>query len=243
MYFLIDKERKIIFGWSAKSGCSHIKRLFHYLNTDDIENFSHDMFSFDMLPDIIDNYIIILFIRNPYKRLVSGFLDKYNINGSYRKLWSINKELTFENFVDELYNHNYNVIEKHHFTPQLSEAYNNRINLIENLILYDIENIDYKYIEKLYNKTIPQEILNYKGPVHIGIKTIDYKVYNLNIDKYYKYTAKLTNFYNRIIKNKIDEYYKLDFEYFGSKNIIYKINNNNNINNTLKIKLYKHQYI
>ena len=33
MLFITDEINKVIFGWSAKSGCSHIKKIFWYLKT------------------------------------------------------------------------------------------------------------------------------------------------------------------------------------------------------------------
>ena len=37
MYFLVDNKKKIIFGWSAKCGCSHIKYIYYFLQNDNIE--------------------------------------------------------------------------------------------------------------------------------------------------------------------------------------------------------------
>lgn len=37
------------------------------------------MLNRDEIPNDIENYITILFSRNPYKRVVSGFLNKYGI--------------------------------------------------------------------------------------------------------------------------------------------------------------------
>ena len=34
MFFLVDTNKKIIFGWSAKCGCSHIKTIFWFLQSD-----------------------------------------------------------------------------------------------------------------------------------------------------------------------------------------------------------------
>ena len=34
MKFLISEKNKVIFGWSTKCGCSHVKRLFNYLEND-----------------------------------------------------------------------------------------------------------------------------------------------------------------------------------------------------------------
>lgn len=92
MYFLLDFQRNIIFGWSAKCGCSHVKNLFHFLQNNRIHNLITDLSlheeynewlvhneTYNSLPMFIPHTTkILLFIRNPYKRLVSGFLNKYN---------------------------------------------------------------------------------------------------------------------------------------------------------------------
>ena len=31
MYFIRDEIKKVVFGWSAKCGCSHIKMIYKYL--------------------------------------------------------------------------------------------------------------------------------------------------------------------------------------------------------------------
>jgi len=36
MYFIINNDKKIIFGWSAKCACSHIKRIYWNLDNDNI---------------------------------------------------------------------------------------------------------------------------------------------------------------------------------------------------------------
>ena len=77
MYFLIDYEKQIIFGWSAKCGCSHIKNIFWFLKTGKLENKIHTEKDMNKLPNYINHYTTIIITRNPYKRIISGFLDKY----------------------------------------------------------------------------------------------------------------------------------------------------------------------
>ena len=38
MHFLVDTNKQIIFGWSAKCGCSHIKEIYWFLQTDNLNN-------------------------------------------------------------------------------------------------------------------------------------------------------------------------------------------------------------
>ena len=170
MYFLIDKEKLIIFGWSAKCGCTHLKNIFYYLKNDKfVRNnnhyFIHTYFKWHLIPDDIlndiDRYTFIIFCRNPYKRLVSGFRDKYAIDGECRYKWPDKKKINFLKFINQLGNWRY--VDKHHFTPQTSEGFNYKIMNRKLVKCFDIENIDYSYIEKLYNKKIPLEIIDFKG--------------------------------------------------------------------------------
>ncbi len=216
-----------MFGWSAKCGCSHIKKIYYYLTTNDIEHTIHTTKDYNKIGIIDDEYKILLFIRNPYERIVSGFLNKYKDNGPYRNRWDNNTKLTFNNFVNELIKNDYKMIDRHHFTPQLSESWNNKIINSKNLKVYDINNIDYDYIEQIYNKKIPEELLNFRGG-HENIKEIfnypEYvKIYDLEHKEYSDKKPFTKNFYNEDIKNKIFEFYKADFEYFNSIGFYYDI--------------------
>lgn len=102
---------------------------------------------------------MIIICRNPYKRLISGFFDKYKINGEHRKRW-IDGELTFNNFVNVLIKNEWKSIEKHHFTPQTTEYFKPDIIRSKSLKIYDLENIDYSYLEQLFGKTIPEDVIN-----------------------------------------------------------------------------------
>lgn len=215
MKFLIDDKLKIIIGWSAKCGCSHIKKIFWYLLTNN-ENYKiHTMKENNSLPDDIENYILILIIRNPYERLVSGFLDKYKPKGTFRKLWK-NKELSFSDFVNELVKNNWSVIDNHHFTPQTTERFDEKLILkAKELKIFDIKNIDYSYIENLYNKKITDNLLNFRGGHERKATTpLEKDVYNLDMKLYYEYNVNVKYFYSEDIKHKIYDFYKNDFTFF-----------------------------
>ena len=215
MLFITDEINKVIFGWSAKSGCSHIKKIFWYLKTGNENHQIHIQPEYDIIPDDSENYTIILFVRNPYERLVSGFLDCYRKgSGGYYSKWK-ESTLTFSNFVEYLLKDDWDIIDRHHFTPIASEFFNE--NLIKNskeYIIYDIKNIDYKKLETIYNKTIPPSLIAFKGD-HIRKETelLENPVYNLDMELYFNYKVPVRFFYNKELKQKVYDYFKFDFEY------------------------------
>lgn len=234
MLFLIDNKLKIIFGWSAKCGCTHIKQIFWYLTTghkkpilnnvslDHKNDIIHNN-SYNQLPINVSDYTIIIITRNPYERLVSGFLNKYRKDGSYRKFWTY-PTLTFSRFVDEIYKQNWKMINRHHFTSQTSEGFNlMKIKSCKTLKLYDIKSIDYSYIECLYNKKIPIELINFRGNHQrkISKEIFDKPVYDLNMESYYNYNVPLKSFYSDSIKQKVFNFYKGDFMFFKNNGIDY----------------------
>jgi len=226
MFFSIDYKNKIIFGWSAKCGCSHIKNIFWFLQSNNIDNPIHTRKDISKLPKDIQNYTTLIFSRNPYKRIISGFLDKYRKDGEFRIMW---KEpfITFSTFVDTLIKKEWNNIDRHHFTPQTTEDFNINILKSKSIKFYDIENIDYKYIEKLYNKEIPEYVLNKKEGherrlIASNYETLDKYVYDLDIDEIVNYNIDIKYFYNEEIKNKIFTFYKNDFNFFNKYGHNYK---------------------
>jgi hypothetical protein len=211
MYFLLDTNKKIIFGWSAKCGCSHIKCIYWYLQTEKLDTIIHTDKDLNKLPDDIENYTTIIITRNPYKRIVSGFLDKYAKGGQFRGLWK-DSFLSFSLFVDKLINYDWETINFHHFTPQTTEFFDKKILLSKIIKFYDIEKIDYEYIEQLYNKKIPECVINRKQghERNLHVKSEDFYntyVYDLNIDDYIDYKIDIKYFYNEEIREKVLKIY------------------------------------
>jgi hypothetical protein len=224
MRFLVDTNKKIIFGWSAKCGCSHIKNIFWFLQSDNLENLIHTVKDDNELPNDIENYITIIIVRNPYKRLISGFIDKYRKTGEYRHLWK-DLFLSFSQFVDKLINYD-NQIETHHFTPQTTEKFDKKILLSKIIKFYDIGKIDYEYIEQLYNKKIHEYVLNKKQGHErlLNVNVDDYYnnyVYDLNIDDYIDYNIDIKYFYNEDIREKVFNFYIDDFTFFKENGFDY----------------------
>lgn len=220
MYFLVDKEQKVIFGWSAKCGCTHVKKLWYFLHDIKVGNLHHN--TYHSLPDNVNEYTILIFTRNPYKRLVSGFLDKYRVGGKFRRRWN-KKEIKFNDFVNELFKNNWKLFDRHHFCPQTSEKYDDIIFDSRVLKFYDICKIDYSYIEKLYNKKIPASVIHFRGD-HARQSKIESHmsyVYNLDMDEYYNSNVETKYFYNEELKNKVYKFYEKDFDLFYRNGIDY----------------------
>lgn len=223
MFFLIDNNKKIVLGWSAKCGCSHIKKIFFYLRDDKILNYVHvdDKNNIEELN--MGNYIVIIISRNPYERIISGLLDKYKPNGEFRNRWKDNT-LSFTLFVDKLVNNNWHVIDKHHFTPQTSEKFNeNKLKNCKKLIICDVNNIDYELLESIYNKKIPNDLINFKGTHTRMLHCDSFKgpVYDLDMSAYYTHNVKTHQFYNDELLKKIYNFYKDDFLFFEKNGIRY----------------------
>jgi hypothetical protein len=219
MHFFVNNEYKIIFGWSGKCGCSHVKKIYYFFcNNNEKELHTDDEYE-EELPENIEEYTSILFIRNPYKRLVSGFLDKYSKSGVYiDKFLSKYDIIKFDTFIYELIKGQWSIIDEHHFTPQTTEQFNkSKIIKSKSLILYDIENINYEYLEKLFNKKIPEQLINFKGGHERKVYNDNFNgdsVYNLDINKYIKYNVPVNNFYNKELKDKVYNFYEKDFLFF-----------------------------
>ena len=214
MKFLFDVINKILFGWSAKCGSTHIKNLYHFLSSHENHKELFESMDNDNILDF-STYRIIIFIRNPYERVVSGFLEKYKSKGLLRNLWDNGQPLTFRNFVNELIKGDYNVIEEHHFTPQLSEEWCDSMKQHSPLYVFDITNINYGLLEILYSKKIPNEIREFKGEhCNKNTETVDFPVYDLPIDNYEFYRPLVECFYDEDIRNKIKVFYKDDFAFF-----------------------------
>ena len=217
MFFLIDNVYKIIFGWSPKCGCSHVKKIYYFLAKNKINCLIHVKNEYTKdLPNDIENYTVVIITRNPYKRIVSGFLNKYRLDGPFRSKWT-QEIISFSGFVDELIKKNWNVIDRHHFIPQTKEKFNEeKIMRAKCIKCYEIENIDYNYLEELYNKKIPIELLNFRGNNRKKYdEDFNEPVYDLNMEDYYNFNVDVAHFYNQEIKDKVYNFYINDFIFFN----------------------------
>lgn len=226
MHYLVDSNTKVIFGWSAKCGCAHLKKIFMFFHDDDSECVHKPIYRQTQLPKDIQNYTVIIVGRNPYKRLVSGFLEKYTNTktNNFHKMWKKDRStLTFSNFVNQLVKNNWETVERHHFTPQTTELFDESI-LIKSkkMVVYDLGNIDYTFIESLYNRKIPEGLIKFKGS-HRNKSSIplDKPVFDLCLDEYFDFKVPLDCFYNERLTQLVYNYYKNDFIFLKRNGLDY----------------------
>ena len=93
--------------------------------------------------------------------------------------------------------------------------YQKRIEQHDKLFVYDLANINYTQFETLFNKQIPQELLDYRGG-HENKRTnsLEKYVYDDEISTYNEFVIQTKYFYSEEILAKVNEFYKDDFELF-----------------------------
>lgn len=135
----------------------------------------------------------VLVFRNPYRRLVSGYLNKYVEHEKYMKA-SIEADpkvdlSTFESFVDELYRNGLNAIDVLHFSPQMKKYEN-----IEFDVLFNSEKLEplTVFINNMFstNEAMPVRVNRY------GVKN------SKNRDSAIRFHALKTNELLDMIKSK-----------------------------------------
>ena len=232
MQFIIIDTKKIIIFWSPKCGCTTLKTILAiFFNIENNKN--KDIHLNEELSvkidkkdknkmDIYKNYDIVMLIRNPYERLVSGFLNKYAF-GTYKNPSNCNCFYDFCSILQK----DPKKINKHHFEKQTKgkgwDFYNE---LQRPKIKYILNTSDVNDIRKILGLNIPEIKENYNKKVIENNEEME-KTNLWSLD--YKKLKKLNNinyfyFYNDDIKNLVYNIYKDDFMFF---------NNNLNMNYTI----------
>ena len=232
MHYLIDEKNKIVFGHSAKCACSHLKKIFAWYAGMNFEsNFKLNLFSYKGLKDMehdVSEYTLIYFIRNPYKRAVSSFVNVHHGNHKIQteKLCLIhnmppNLVITYSpSFISYL-----SVISllpnnslEHHHAPQTREKF---IEGVSPNKVFDIESIDYDYLNNLYGKTLPDE---YKGKVNSSEyqESSENNAY-ISYHKLPKPCPNYRTFYTPATKELVERLYEKDFKLFKEWEFDYSI--------------------
>jgi hypothetical protein len=214
--------------WNAKCGCTLLRRLFYELHKDEqkvitkewesgLPSFKYNIHKFPVSHSF-------LLTRNPYKRVVSMFTNKYNGPNNIdnlQKKFKLNTN-NFYSFVLKLKEFkNNNTWCDIHLTPQY-------FNYEQNDILIKLENIKNRSIELYSNlkkiKPLKNNVINFFNKPDIGFINetnknnnsvfIGYNIYANNFNgpwPDYKY------FYDEKIKKLVYEIYKDDFTLFNYK--------------------------
>lgn len=134
--------------------------------------------------------------------------------------------MSFSQFVDKLINTKWISIDEHHFSPQTTQRFDKKILLSKMIKFYDIGKIDYEYIGQLYNKKIPESVINKKQGherfLHVKInENYEKYVYDLHIDDYIDYSVDIKYFYNEEIRKNVFNFYINDFTFLKENGIDY----------------------
>lgn len=217
-----DKYKYLI-KWNAKCGCTLIRRFFLYLHKDEKDCKENEWqtglktfrYNFEDKPQIINTFIVV---RNPFKRVVSMFINKYmgplNVDNLRHKfILPENSFLSFVLKLKELKEKNewldihlipqyYNYNDDDDIIIKLENIKNRLINLYSTI--YRLNPLKRKTIEffskdiGFINETVKNNTTNFVG-------LTKYK------DNYNGPWPDYKFFYNEDIKKLVYEIYKEDF--------------------------------
>lgn len=218
MQFIILHKKKLIIFWSPKCGCTTLKTILSfYLNIHDSDKYEHIHKNKELRElinvkndnlKIYQDYDIVMLIRNPYTRLVSGFLNKY-INSKY-----INPDNcdSFFDFCYILSKYPYK-INQHHFEKQTTdEGWQFYLELGKPKVKYVLDTSQVNDLRKILNLDINDIKLNKTDKIlDENYKNLWSKSYDsLRYINNYNYSC----FYNDDLKKLVYNIYKDDFIFF-----------------------------
>ncbi len=254
MNFAIIHKHKLIIGLTAKSGCTHIKHLGfkiayghrHKHREAGRIHFNPRWKSLvagpetNLLSRIKNNvklkeYTVVGIMRNPYERLVSGFLDKYQPPNICRKkggeFWGRFKSPRhFKKFTNHLLRNDWRTVDQAHFKTQINNIDHllEIKDLVHDFRIWDLKNIDYDFLNKHCEMNDLSMIT--KGPHQRDKKPLkkwnentDLCVSELPMSKYIEYNVPYNLFYTPDIKQKIKKYFHRDLKFAEMQNIVYDI--------------------
>lgn len=244
---IVNKEKKYCIIFHPKCASSTITNQFVYYNNitiDDTHCISIEMPKY-RFNSYLQNIETICFVRNPYDRFISNYLNKhiekkdnfYLELPKYKKYLMVIKEDTISNLVQYIHKNNF-FIDEH--TDLYSNFYYHRYkNLKYDIFKIEngIEKILFNFLKKFHHdKEIKYNIENItnKNNKYTKIENIDFKNFNEIDWKNYlnNNNNKFPNYSDILddeLKDILYEIYKLDFEKF-SYNKIYKYYENNKNN-------------
>lgn len=240
---MVDNNNNIAFALNPKAGCSHIKNIFAYLamdiQADEVTSWSGGHIHIQtkkynkqwiVKKPRHEHTNVVLVARHPYDRLLSGFFDKYKPHGQYRFKWdnlTDDLPLTLNNFIDKLIDRKWKYVDKLHFSLQSRNSKFLRSCKKEQVRAFDIKNIDYNYIGSLYNRTIPDDVINIKqGHEHTvrDSKCIVDVTPDMPLDLYYDKNIDKEKLLTPEVVEKLYKFFYDDFKLFEKYGIFYNYN-------------------
>jgi hypothetical protein len=177
-----------------------------------------------------DTEINIIVFRNPYRRLISGFLNKYVEHTKYveaaRKQRADINLAAFDSFVTELSRTGVRYIDKVHFSSQIAKYNRIAFDVISNS--EDLEPLR-NYINRLFytDETMPFRVNKY-GPKGVHTESLTPEppspaepAWSLDATTLLtliqsKQTPAYSEFFNQRLKDTTRELYKDDFDFLNS---------------------------
>lgn len=152
--------------------------------------------------DFAAGFTNVLFVRDPFKRFVSGFVDKH-VEGTFSHIFRPGSFKEAASGIDGL--------EPHHFAPQASEAY---LPDLEYDRVFDIERVDYGYLSGLLGMEVRPRQMNRKslfaGGCPDGLATLPYE--DLARMKATGSMPDYDCFYDEESRSLVSDYYAVDFD-------------------------------
>jgi hypothetical protein len=180
MPFYVDTTRNIAFGWAGKAGCRYIRMIIAYLTNavDDMprhgiidESWADRLKGCEgadarkkicsmvcSIPRSIDH--IYVYMRNPYARLVSGYVRILN-RPDIGLIFKCPYETTLLELVSGIISNKWvsNCHFDHHFHPQAKQHWNMlSAQQKSTATVVPIDNIDFDELEELYRVKVPDNL-------------------------------------------------------------------------------------
>jgi hypothetical protein len=214
MRAVINHSKSNVLLWtSPKSGSSTTRSILCSIsgyNWKDLDNpgFPRKKEIYDYkITSSYEEFTNIAFIRNPYDRFISGVFQKH-IEGNLD--YDCYKPKSMLDAAQ-----NISLLDKFHFEPQTSDQYSESIFFDK---VFDINNIDYKYLSSVFDYKITPKIENVQYKTNKLIPNAYRLSYDelLDLKKRKEIPQYKSFYYNNYIKNLIYNKYEQDF-FFAKK--------------------------
>jgi hypothetical protein len=225
---LINREKKVIIGWTAKAGCSMSIKLFykyigildealqysawpHFYREEVYEKNNH--ISTDDLNN--DDFLKIKFVRNPYARAISSYIHALKTGYIWNYVKQDNHDISFKQFLEMITNATKHIAiwDLHHSMQKEWDEDNFQYNEI-----IQIEELDKRLLEINTKYDIDFEVNDKILTNHHHIKKTDDIDYCVSYSLYSEIKDAIPNykfFYNDELVEMVYNIYQLDFETYN----------------------------